>query len=177
MVDQRPVSASERDARAGIEMDLLARSIREEKIQKEELRMQAEERRNRFTQQVLTEHERTSRSASASSARAKAEMKRSNSAKLEAEEVLAAARDAEEQFSSRMKEVIQDENERIYEEQKLEAEIAANHGKVPGYFRQVPSFMRDKNAALNQERSRSPRSRMLLAQKSAEMAGQQSSPR
>ena len=174
MVEERPLSASVRDARAGIELDELAKIIKAEKMKEECVR------RNRFTQAVLREHERTSRSASASSARAKAEMKRADSAKLDAEEVLAAAKDAEEHFAGRMKEVIQDENERMEEEAKLEAEIKANHGKVPGYFKQVPSFMRDKNAALNQsERARSPRSRMLLAQRSAEMGNRigSSSPR
>ena len=64
-----------------------------------------------------------------------------------------------------MKEVIQDETERIQAEKELEEEIKANHGKVPGYFK-VPGFMNDKNSDLNSKsRSRSPRSRMLLAQK------------
>ena len=67
-----------------------------------------------------------------------------------------------------MKEVIQDETERIEEEKRLEEEIKANHGKLPGYFK-VPSLLRDKNASLNNNtRSRSPRSRMLLAQKTQE---------
>ena len=73
-----------------------------------------------------------------------------------------------------MKEVIADENERIEEERKLEEDIRLNHGKMPGYFKNVPSMLRDKTASLNDgeyERSRSPRSRMLMAQRTAEMMG------
>ena len=63
---QRPVSANTRDRNAGIDDCALSRAIKKEK--------QAEEdRRNRFAKRVITEHERTERSASASSARAKNE--------------------------------------------------------------------------------------------------------
>ena len=42
MVEQRPVSAGTRDAKAGIEMDELSKAIAREKLE-------VEERRNRFT--------------------------------------------------------------------------------------------------------------------------------
>ena len=70
---------------------------------------------------------------------------------------------AEEGFGAAMEDVIVDENERIEAEKELEEEIKANAGKLPGFFA-VPSFMKDKNAKINRpSRSRSPRSRMVLA--------------
>ena len=62
-----------------------------------------------------------------------------------------------------MEAVIEDEIERIEEEKQLEEDIKKNGGKLPGYFK-VPNMMKDKSDVIN-KRSRSPRSRMLLAQR------------
>ena len=159
----RPLSAkTSRDINAGIEEDGLSKAIRKEKAREDE-------RRNRFAKKTIAEHERTASRASASSARARNEHQMMGAQVERNKNTLQAASLADEDFKEAMQEVIVDENERIQAEEDLEEEIKANHGKLPGYFN-VPGMMRDKNSKLNRpSRSRSPRSRMLLAARTAEL--------
>ena len=113
-------SSSARDLRAGIEMDTLSSLIKAEKLKEKK---EVEEYRSRFTKRVLHEHEVTERAASASSQRAREEIKRSNSARLEALEVIETHKEQVEEFDNKMKTVIADENERIQVEAELEEEI------------------------------------------------------
>ena len=157
---QRPVSANTRDRNAGIEDCLLSRAIKKEK-------QQEEERRSRFAKKVITEHERTERSASASSARAKNEQQNMEKEIIMSKATIKEAKMEEEKFDNKMESIIQDEVERIEEEKQLEEDIKSNHGKMPGYFK-VPNMMKDKTNEINRKRSRSPRSRMLHAAKTLE---------
>ena len=152
--EKRPMSARTRDINAGIEECALSAAIRREKIREEE-------RQNRFAKKVITEHERTASRASASSAKARDESQKMDKEISRSKATLKQHAEAEEEFKEKMGSIVLDEEDRIREEKALEEEIKENGGKLPGYFA-VPSFMKDKSEKVN-ARSRSPRSRMLIA--------------